>query len=239
VRHWYLPLIIIFTVSCEAADGITLEAMPAWDGVSRTGVASEIEIRLVAGYGGELTLTLKTTAAQVNHFVTLEPDVTHLLRLPVPPTDSERVIIEAQLNDAAVSHHEVVYQHLPSELPVVAAVGDFTLPRDNNVALSVIYPGTNSLPYYDWSYAMIDLLVIDTSSFRGLSPGQIDALQGYLAACGKFIGYRMSQPIIDVLAANAGCGGNVVSASSTAIQLQEQVMALLEVSRPVLPSTPG
>lgn len=239
MRHWYLLIITIFTVSCEAADGIVIETMPVWNGMSRAGVASEIGIHLVAGYGGELTLTLKTPTTQINHFATLEADVAHLLRLPVPPTDSEHVIIEAQLNGASVLHHELVYQRLPSELPVIAAVGDITPPWDNDAALSVIYPGTNALPYHDWSYAMIDLLVIDMASFQDLSPGQVDALQGYLAACGRFIGYRMSQPVIDVLAANAGCDGNFVSAAHATNQLQEQAGALLEESRPLLPSVPA
>jgi hypothetical protein len=76
------------------------------------------------------------------------------------------------------------------------------------------------------------------ASFRSLSPGQFNALQGYLAACGKFIGYRISQPVIDVLDANAGCGGNFVSAAHATTQLQEQISTLLEESRPLPPSVP-
>jgi hypothetical protein len=233
-----LLLLAVFAAHCGAADLMLLETTPAWDGLMRAGASSEIGLRLVAAGASELAVTLTTPTTRVEYTATLEPNVPLLLTMPVPPTPADRVRIEAQLNGLSRVQQEVHLKSLPTDQPVVAVIGEISGAWHTGRTLSIIHPGTATLPRHSWSYAVIDLLVMDTTSLRHLSAPQAEALQEYLATCGKFIGYRMPHAVIEVLRENAGCNSRLVKTADNLQQLEEHADALLEDSRPALPSVP-
>ena len=236
MSRWGLLVLAVMTASSPAANSVDIEITPAWDGMTRAGAASEIGLRVVAGFGGELVISLDTPSTRVSQSATLIPDIPLLLHLPVPATATDKVVIETDIAGTAVPEREVMFRQLPPEQPVVAAVGQFPDPWKNPGDLSVIRPGVASLPYRDWSYSVIDLLVINRVSLQRLSDSQIDALQGYLAACGRLIAYRTSPQVFDLLTTRAGCNGRLMAAADTSGQLYDHVDALLKDSPPALPS---
>lgn len=233
-----LLLLAVFAAQCGAAERLLLNATPAWDGLIRAGASSEIGLHLLAGYGGELTVTLTTPATRVDYSATLEPNVPLLLALPVPPARADLVHIEARLNGLSSAQQDIHLKSLPADQPVAAVIGEISGAWHTSRPLSIIHPGAAALPRHDWSYAVIDLLVMDTTSLRQLSAPQAEALQEYLATCGRFIGYRMPQSVIEVLRSNAGCNSRLVKTADSLQQLAASADALLKDSRPALPAVP-
>lgn len=231
-----LLLLAVVAARCTAAQELLFDVVPAWDGMIRAGASSEIGLRLVAARGGEVTVTLETPTTRTDYTATLDTDVALQLALPLPATLADLARVDARFNGLPGMSREVQLKSLPPDKQVVAVIGETGSTWYNGKDFSVIHPGTISLPRHDQSYAVIDLLVMDTASLQQLSAAQAGALQAYLATCGRFIGYRTAQPVIEVLRGNAGCGSRLLKTADNPQQLEKHVAALVESPLPELPS---
>lgn len=231
-----LLLLAVCAAQCGAGQDLLVEATPAWDGAVRAGTGSEIRLRLVSARGGELTLTATTAATRSDYSTVLEADVPHEFILPLPADRADLVQIEARVTGLPPVRHAVHLRYLPGDRPVVAVSGEIDGAWHPGVPVTALFPAAAALPGRDWSYALIDLLVMDAASLQSLSAAQAGALHAYLAACGRFIAYRVPAAVTALLRDSAGCSGRLLQEATGPAQLAGHLATLLEDSPAPLPS---
>lgn len=218
-------LALAAALAAPAADALELDAAPAWQGWSRPGRVTELELR-VAG-SGTLAITVVGGQQRITTTVTPEPDRPVLLRLPIAAAP----VIEVSAGNSASVSVPLALAESPL-LAVVMATPDVAAPPGfQRVALAA-----GDLPGNAAAYGSIDALLIDAASLAALDAGQWTALLGYVGSCGRTVMLGATDEAARLYATAAGCGGGAFAVATTAAEAQD---ALAELLRRAVASPPA
>ncbi len=216
------------------AEPLVIELSPAWEGFTRPGAVTEIGIRLTAERGGPVALTVTTAQSQLKLDTFLEANTPLTFWLPVQADAVDRPVVAARLEGAAPVHQRLSDWQLRTA-PLVAAIGQPNEPIADGEGFAVFRPRLARLPHISQAYQAIAVLWLDTTVLASLDEGQLGALQGYLAGCGRVVA---TGPPTDIarLRQQAGCQGQFIRAGGEWQQSSSAVTASLREPPPDLPA---
>ena len=212
-----------------AQSGMDLAVTPAWEGWSRPGRPTEVDIRLRSGTATRARLDIVAGSQTVRTELDLEPGRVVRLHVPVGATDSLAVTAMAQ--GESPERRDVRIAH--SESPLLG-VG---LATDDSVDLEGFHSVTldaDDLPRNASAYSGIDALILDAPTLGALDERQLAALLAHAAACGRTALVNPDPRVRQVLEGAAGCGGRWVMSAATLSGATELLRASLAV--PVAPA---
>jgi len=189
---------------------IDLAATPAWNGWSRPGRATEVDVRLSADIATRATLVVTAGRQDVRASLDLEPG--RVVRLQVPIESAEAVLVSAAAPTAPPQRSDV--RIAQSESPVLGVglvTGDpVQLEGFHTVALDA-----DDFPRNASAYSSIDALILDAQTLGALDQRQLGALLVHAAECGRIVLLNADSPVRRVLDGAGGCGGhNLMNAAS-------------------------
>jgi hypothetical protein len=214
------------TQAAEAAR-VEVTAQAAWQGWSRPGRASEVDVRLSSNVATRATLELVSGRQTVHTELDLQPGRVQRLQLPVSATAG--LVLRVSSAAAPTVQQGVVVA--PSESPLLA-VG---LASDERVQLEGFHGvavTADDLPRHGSAYGSIDALIVDAATLRALDPPQLAALLAHAAACGRIAVVGGDDRLRTLLAGAGGCGGRALSSAPTLATAQAQLAESLAVSLP-------
>jgi hypothetical protein len=215
-----LGLLAAAGLAAQAAGALELEIVPSWQGWSRPGRTTEVELRLAGT--GDAIVTIGAGGQRITTTVSL--DASHPARLRVPvPAASVVTVDAAPATGPAV--RELVALSL-AEAPLLAWVGAGVGTRVpagfQRLALDpAALPGTVA------GYGSIDTLVIDAAALAALDDDQWNALLGYVASCGRTVLVGAATEAARLFASAAGCSGRAIgfaADSDAAVTLLDELL---------------
>jgi hypothetical protein len=219
----------------NAADPLDVEVIPAWDGWSRPGRLTEVEVRLRSQRSEAVEVVLTADAASVRTRLELGAGQASISHVPLRAAESittnvrrngkERANLESRLS---MSESPLLAWVAP--LPLAGPIGGF-----HAVAIE-----PEGLPRTAAAYSSIDALVIDRRLMSSLDQLQLSALLSHVAGCGRTIVLSPASPADEGLfRAAVGCGGRafatVTSAGEVASSLAK-IVSLATATPPVASS---
>lgn len=205
-----------------AAARIELTAAPAWQGWSRPGRATELDLRVASDTATRATLTVSAGRQSVRTEVDLQPGRAVRLHLPVGVAESARVAVapgEGEVRQLDVALHR-------SESPLLgvalAAPQGLALEGFHAIALTA-----EDLPHQAAAYAGIDALVVDAPTLAALDAAQIGALLAHGALCGRIVVVAADAALRSLLDGAGGCGGRALMQAATAAEAPALLAASL------------
>jgi hypothetical protein len=181
-----------------------VEAVPAWQGWSRPGRSTELEIH-VTGRGDAAV----TVASDVQRIVTaVEVSADRPARLRVPVAAAATVTVSAAV-DAGPPEAVTVALSL-SESPLLAWVASREEPPPSVAGFRTLPLAPAALPGNAPAYASIDALVISAGTLSALDEEQMVAMLGHVATCGRTVLVGADPDTAALFAAGAGCGGRAL-----------------------------
>jgi len=213
---------------------IDLEATPAWNGWTRPGRVTEVDIRLSADIATRATLDVAAGRQVVRANLDLEPG--RVVRLQVPIESAETVAVSAV--SPATAPHKRDVRIAQSESPVlglgIAAVDAAQLEGFHTVALDA-----DNLPRNALAYSSIDALILDEPTLGALDQRQLRALLVHAAECGRIVLLNADLPVRRVLDGSGGCGGRAVMHATSLPDAMELLKASLAANRVIPTALPG
>lgn len=225
-----LALALCGIAEAAAQPRVELTLAPAWDGWSRPGRVTEVDVRLRTDTAARGTLQIVSGRETVR--APLELQAGRTLRLHVPVDATDRMDLSLRLADTAPTLR--VVRIAQSESPLLGlgiASGDSArLDGFHSIAL-----GPDDLPRNAAAYSSVDALILDTPTLAALDQQQLGALLAYTAACGHLALVSPDPGAWRVLEGAAGCsGGMLISAASLA-----EAAARLQASLAEPPAAPA
>jgi len=213
---------------------IGLEATPAWNGWTRPGRATEVDIRLSADVATRATLDVAAGRQVVRANIDLEPG--RVVRLQVPIESAEEVAVSAASPDVPPQRRDV--RIAQSESPVLGlglATGDAVqLEGFHTVALDA-----DNLPRNALAYSSIDALILDEPTLGALDQRQLRALLVHAAECGRIVLLNADLPVRRVLDGSGGCGGRALMHATSLADAMEMLKSSLAANRVLTIALPG
>ncbi|MEP7182738.1 MAG: hypothetical protein ABI886_11155 [Betaproteobacteria bacterium] len=209
---------------------IDLAATPAWNGWTRPGRATEVDIRLSADTATRATLDVVAGSQIVRASVDLEPG--RIVRLQVPIESAEEVAVSAASPAAPPQRREIRIAHSESPLLGVGLViGDpVHLEGFHMVALDA-----DDLPRNASAYSSIDALILDAPTLGALDERQLGALLVHAAECGRIVLLNVDPRVRRVLDGAGGCGGRSLMNAASLADAKEMLNSSLAAS--MVPAT--
>jgi hypothetical protein len=213
---------------------IDLEATAAWNGWTRPGRVTEVDVRVSSDIATRATLDVAAGRQVVRANLDLEPG--RVVRLQVPIESAEGVAVSAVSPAAPPQRRDV--RIAQSESPVLGlglVTGDpVQLDGFHTVALD----GDN-LPRNALAYSSIDALILDESTLGALDQRQLRALLVHAAECGRIVLLNADLPVRRVLDGSAGCGGRALMHATSLADAIDMLKSSLAANRVVSTALPG
>ena len=219
-------LAAVACVSCaaSASDSLPLEVIPAWDGWSRPGRITELELRLHSLERRSVTVRVNAGLETVRTEIALEPGQPSSTFIPLRAAESVTVDTggEGDTRDVRLAL---------SESPLLAWV----VPAGDAEPFAGFHgvsfdPGR--LPHTSSAYSSIDALVIDRRLLPSLAQDQFAAWLSYVAGCGRTVLVGASPADEGLFRTAVGCGGHsfaaVASAGDVGAELDRMLAAAVE-----------
>jgi len=213
-------LALAAALAAPAAGALELTATPAWQGWSRPGRTTEIELR-VAG-SGNVTITVVADRHRATAATAPEPGRPTRMRLPVEAAPVVEVAAAASAGGAARVSVPLALAESPL-LAVVTAAADVHTPAGFQPVAMV----AGDLPASAAAYGSIDALLIDATALAALDTQQWTALLGYVGNCGRMVLIGATDEAARLYATAAGCGGRAFAAVATAAEAPDALAGLL------------
>ena len=209
---------------CAAAQAavpprLELTATPAWQGWSRPGRSTEIDIRLSTDTAVRATVEVLAGRQTVRSELELQPGRVSRLHIPASPAATGAVTVVLTTSPDAASppgpprppepsepseRRELAIAQSESPLlgAALAAGGPVGLEGFHTIALTA-----QDLPRNASAYSSIDALMLDAPTLAALDQRQLAALLAHAAACGRIVLLNADAGVRQALEAAGGCGG--------------------------------
>jgi len=212
---------------------IDLEATPAWNGWTRPGRATEVDIRLSADIATRATLEVAAGRQVVRANLDLEPG--RVVRLQVPIESAEGVAVSAVSPAAPPQRRDV--RIAQSESPVLG-LGLVTGEPAQLDGFHTVALDADNLPRNALAYSSIDALILDEPTLGALDQRQLRALLVHAAECGRIVLLNADLPVRRVLDGSGGCGGRALMHATSlpvAVEMLKSSLAANSVLSTALP----
>ena len=211
----------------------TLTATPAWDGWSRPGRLSELELR-IGGVAEQLySVEIEAGTQRIATSVTARAGRDSLIRLPVPA--HETISVRASAAGAEQANVLVPLSQAESPLLVWAA----TPPSEDPAFLHRLPVGAGAFPRQAAAYSSIDALVVDAATLVSLDEAQLAALIAYATGCGPTVLVGTQAAVADVLRHAVACEGRRLAVVATPEQASAALERMLAADADVLQPNEG
>jgi hypothetical protein len=201
-----LGLLAAAAPAARAASALVVEAVPAWQGWSRPGRSTELEIHVTGR--GEATVTIASDQQRIVTAVALSAD--RPVRLRVPVAAASTVTVSAAVDAEAPA--AVTTALSLSESPLLAWASSREEPPPSVAGFRTLSLAPAALPGNTAAYASIDALVISAGTLSALDEEQMVALLGHVATCGRTVLVGADPDTASLFASGAGCGGRALGA---------------------------
>jgi hypothetical protein len=223
-----LVLLGLLAAAAPAARAATatlvVDAVPAWQGWSRPGRSTELEIRLSAR--GDAAVTVASEVQRIVTAVAVSADRPARLRVPVAAAPT--VTVSAVVDDGAPVAVTVALSL--SESPLLAWVASREEPPPSVAGFRTLSLAPAALPGNASAYASIDALVISAVTLSALDEEQMVALLGHVATCGRTVLVGADPDTAALFAAGAGCGSRALGAVPDTASAGAALAGLLQQS---------
>ena len=205
------------------ADAATqVDLTPAWSGWSRPGRVTEIAVRTRTDATTTGVVEITSGAQSLHATLELAAGDSRRFEVTVPASAGLEAVIELV---GLPSERRAIALSL-SEAPLLGVAlaegGAAVLPGFHAVTV-----GAQDLPRNSAAYASVDAVAIDGATLRALEPGQLVALIGHAAACGRLALVGPAPDAQRLLEGSAGCGARMlVSANSPQVALERLAATL-------------
>jgi hypothetical protein len=201
-----------------------VELAPAWDGWSRPGRMTEIDVRVRSDVASRGTIEVAAGPQVLRTAVDLAAGGTQRLHLPVESAAGIDVSIDLQ--GARRERRDVAIAQSESPLLGVGLADGTTAALAGFHAIALV---AGDLPHNAIAYSSIDALLLDAATLRALDAQQLGALIGHAAACGRIALVGPDASAERLLQGAAGCGGRMLVAAATVSEAMQQLDASLAV----------
>jgi hypothetical protein len=198
--------------------------IPAWDGWSRPGRITEVEVRLRSAQRRSVALRVSSGRETVRAELALEPGQPSITFIPLRAA-------EAVTADTGREGETREIRLALSESPLLAWV----VPAGEAEPFAGFHGVTfdpAKLPHTPSAYSSIDALVIDRRLLPSLAQDQFAALLSYVAGCGRTVLVGASSADVGLFRTAVGCGGRsfaaVDSARDVGAELERMLAAMAE-----------
>ena len=195
---------------------LEVEVIPAWEGYYKPEAVTEMLVRVSSAVGGELRVTAGDDEMTAVTRITLDPDGSAELVLPVRPVTGTVTITAALGIGAPV---ESIVNLLPLERPLLAVavssntnLSPWLTGNDKRIPMPV---AATALPHTAAGYGPVTELVVTGDTLAQMTPAQRTALGNYLGLCGRVILADPAPKTGATLRAQSGCGDRFVTTAST------------------------
>ncbi len=228
-------LAVGLTGAAEAADPLEVEAMPAWDGWSRPGRVTEVEVRLRSQRRAAVEVVLAADGASVRTRLELDAGQTSINHIPLRAAETITTAVRRNGKPRASLESRLAL----SESPLLAWVAP--LPITGPLAgFHAVAVEPAELPRTAAAYSSIDALVIDRRLISSLEQQQLSALLSYVAGCGRTIVVSPALPADEGLfRAAVGCGGRDFATVTSAGEAASSLAAILAMPAAMPISAPS
>jgi uncharacterized membrane protein len=217
---------------CSAAHApaqprIDLTATPSWNGWSRPGRSTEVDIRVSSDAAARATLLVTAGLQSARAELDLQPGRVERLHLPVAAADA--LIIDTASAAAPSQRLELGIAYSESPLLGVALATNERVGLEGfqSVALSA-----GDLPRHASAYSSVDALMLDAATLGALDPAQLGALLAHAAACGRIAVINTDARVRKLLAGAAGCGGQALLDTESVAEARDRLAASLSKTLP-------
>jgi len=222
-------------VQAAAAPRIELTATAAWQGWSRPGRSTEIDIRLSTDKAVRATLEVLAGRQTVRSDLELQPGRVMRLHMPVGSAGTGAVTLALTVAPDAGSpagpleRRELVIAQSESPLlgVALAAGGPVGLEGFHSVALAA-----QDLPRNASAYSSIDALILDAPTLGALDQRQLAALLTHAAACGRIVLLNADPGVRQALEGAGGCGGHTLMPAASLSEARQMLRSSLGASLP-------
>jgi hypothetical protein len=219
--------IIVTSIAClvgtvASATPLQLEVTAAWDGWSRPGRVTEIELGLQSPSRVTAEATI-TSGGQIIHS-TVQLGVGEATRVAVPVQANERIVVGVA--SAGMASQTRAAGLSLSEAPLLAWV-THGVPAHPMPGLHVVEVDPLTLPDNAAAYSSIDALVINRSAIGTITERQLATLLSFMAGCGRIVLISDTPASAGLLQGAVGCGGRnfaEVTAADAAIASMERIL---------------
>ena len=198
--------------AAQAADPLDVEVIPAWDGWSRPGRVTEVEVRLRSQRSEAVEVVLTAGSASVRTRVALDAGQHSINHVPLRAAETITTAVRRNGKQRANLESRLSLSESPllawvAPLPAAGPFGGF-----HPVAIE-----PEELPRTAAAYSSIDALVIDRRLMSSLDQRQLAALLSHVASCGRTIVVSPVAPADEGLfRAAVGCGGRAFATVTSA-----------------------
>lgn len=207
--------------AAPAVGALELDVVPAWQGWSRPGRTTELELR-VSG-GGDALISITADRQRTTTTLTLEPGRPVRLRLPVAAASVVQAAVTGPSGGAASESVPIALAEAPLLAIVTATVGGPAPPGFQSIVLRA-----GDLPTSAAAYGSIDALAIDAAELAALDAAQWTALLGHVGSCGRTVLFGATDEAARQYATAAGCGGQAFAVAATADEVPDVLGRLLQ-----------
>jgi hypothetical protein len=220
-----LGLLAAAGLAAQAAGALELEVVPSWQGWSRPGRTTEVELRLAGT--GDVSVTIGAGGQRITSTVSIDAGHPARLRVPVPAASVVTV-------DAAPATGPAVREQVAlslAEAPLLAWVGAEVGAR-GPVGFQRLPLDSAALPGTVAGYGSIDALVIDAAALAALDDDQWNALLGHVASCGRTVLVGAATEAARLFASATGCSGRAIGFAADGDAAATRLDELLHQSLP-------
>ena len=222
---WLLGLALCAVTDAIAQPRIDLAATPAWNGWTRPGRATEVDVRLSADIATRATLDVVAGRQVVRAELDLAPG--RIVRLQVPIDSSEEVAVSAGSPVAPPQRRDVRIAQSESPLLGVGIVTGDPVYLEGFHTVRLV---ADDLPRNASAYASVDALILDAPTLGALDRRQLGALLAHAAECGRIVLLNPDPGVRHVLDGMGGCGGRAVMGAATLADAKEMLKSSLATS---------
>ena len=220
--HWILVALCLGSASTHAE---TLSVTAAWDGWSRPGRVTELELRIGDAVPGDYDIEIRGDGEHViGSQITAVAGQESVLRLPVASGEDFDVTVRSADRGTVQAGVRLSLSESPL-LGWAARPADEPAPDFHRV-----FVGAAALPRHAAAYSSIDALVIDADTLARLDDRQLAALSSHVAGCGATVLVEASKAAANMLRNSAGCGGARLSLVPTTDAASAALAAMMSAA---------
>ena len=227
-QRWLaLALVLGGAAHAQALPRVELTATPAWQGWTRPGRSTEIDVRVSSDRPTRATLDVAAGPRTVHAEIELKAG--RVARLQVPLPAAAAVSLSLATPGGAAPRREIALARSETPLLGVGLASEETVALDG---FHVVALSAADLPRHAAAYSSVDALILDAATLAALDSAQLGALLEHAAACGRIAVVSTDERVRRVLLGAQGCGGRALLLASSVSQAQERLAASLGASLP-------
>lgn len=204
---------------------IDLTATPAWNGWTRPGRATEVDVRVSSDVATRATLDVVAGRQVVRANLDLEPG--RIVRLQVPIDSAEEVAVSVGLPSSPPQRRDIRIAQSESPLLGVGLVTGEPVYLEGFHTVALV---ADDMPRSASAYSSIDALILDAQTLGALDQRQLGALLAHAAECGRTVLLNTDLRVRRVLDGVGGCGGRAVMSAASLADAREMLKASLATS---------